>query len=285
MTFPEKLRRYRTERGLSQKEMGELLGISGNYVYQIESGIKDADPNSSLGKLFSRMERDAEARGPRAELKRAREQAGMSQLDLAKAIGYEVGVLQSIEDNGARISEAMAEKIVKALPRLELETLLGGGDHPAVEREDGLIGTYGAKPAIDLPHGVKARMIPLLSWAQAGALGAGWGDECYSHEAVLAVDIKDRKAFGLEIRGDSMTPKIDEGDIALVCPSWTPRSGDVVIARTLEGDVMCKVFQPRSGGIILSSYNPAHPPIELTREEIAWIYPVGGLQKSFRREQ
>ena len=44
--------RYRT--GMSQQELGKKLGISGNYVYLLESGVKRAGP--SLIKLFETME-------------------------------------------------------------------------------------------------------------------------------------------------------------------------------------------------------------------------------------
>jgi phage repressor protein C with HTH and peptisase S24 domain len=103
---------------------------------------------------------------------------------------------------------------------------------------------------------------------------------------VISIDIKDRLAFGVKIKGNSMEPRIAEGDSAIVCPGWSPKSGDTVICRTMDGDVMCKIYQPKNGGelVILSSYNPAYPAMELKREEIAWIYPVGQLVQNLRRE-
>lgn len=50
----ERVRNFRTKANLSQAEMGDRLGVSGNYVYLIESGRKP--PGPSLVKLFESLE-------------------------------------------------------------------------------------------------------------------------------------------------------------------------------------------------------------------------------------
>ena len=49
-----RIRNFRNRVGMSQQELGKRLGISGNYVYLIESGAKN--PGPSLLKLFETME-------------------------------------------------------------------------------------------------------------------------------------------------------------------------------------------------------------------------------------
>jgi transcriptional regulator with XRE-family HTH domain len=49
-----RIRNFRNRIGMSQQELGKRLGISGNYVYLIESGQKS--PGPSLLKLFETME-------------------------------------------------------------------------------------------------------------------------------------------------------------------------------------------------------------------------------------
>lgn len=49
-----RIRNFRNRVGMSQQELGKRLGISGNYVYLIESGAKS--PGPSLLKLFETME-------------------------------------------------------------------------------------------------------------------------------------------------------------------------------------------------------------------------------------
>lgn len=273
------------------------MGVHGNYIYQIESGDKEIKPDSSIAKLFDLLEqRESETarttdepRFPygmnaREKLKTAREAAGFSQKELAKKIGYALGVLQAIEDGGARISEKMVDAIVKVVPGLTKEDLMGGSDYAPTLSELGTVGTFGAKPNIMVPPGDTVRYVPLISWAQAGALGAGHLDEGYEYEGVAAFNVKCKDAFAVEIRGDSMSPQINEGDRVVVCPSWTPQAGDTVIARTVDGDVYCKLLQ-RTGGdrLVLVSANSAHANIEISREEVAWIYPVSQVTKNLRR--
>lgn len=54
LDISERFRAFRTRLHLSQEEMGEHLGVTGNYVYLIESGKKA--PGPSLVKLFESME-------------------------------------------------------------------------------------------------------------------------------------------------------------------------------------------------------------------------------------
>ena len=84
--------------------------------------------------------------------------------------------------------------------------------------------------------------------------------------------------------GDAtMEPRITEGDRAILTPGRETRAGDTVIARTMNGDVMCKLFQSKNDGqvIVLSSWNPAFPPVELRREEIAWMCPVRQIVQNY----
>ena len=48
------MREFRNRAKLSQIELGERLGVSGNYISMLELGKKD--PGPSLGKLFESME-------------------------------------------------------------------------------------------------------------------------------------------------------------------------------------------------------------------------------------
>src|ERR1700722_16461741 len=68
--------------------------------------------------------------GARSKLKIARDRAGFTQAQFAKKIGYQIGVLQSIEDGSGRASEKMIDAILKVLPTLEKSDLAEGSDSP-----------------------------------------------------------------------------------------------------------------------------------------------------------
>lgn len=64
-----------------------------------------------------------------------------------------------------------------------------------------------------------------------------------------------------EVRGDSMSPFIEDGDVALIEDYLSPfelRDGDVVLVR--QGDeISLRGFQRRSGQVWLVPYNPTKP--------------------------
>ena len=74
--------------------------------------------------------------------------------------------------------------------------------------------------------------------------------------------------FGLKIKGDSMSPRIIEGDVVIVRQQSTAESGDVVIAKVKDEDATCKKLVKHEHGISLVSYNSAYEPMYFSNEEI-----------------
>ncbi|MBE7497109.1 MAG: helix-turn-helix domain-containing protein [Verrucomicrobiaceae bacterium] len=279
--FSERVSSLRAKLGLSQEPFAKLLGVSRNYVSMIEQG---REPSASLKMLIERLENEhldpaPEAHSPRARLRLLREKKGYSQAQFAKALGYtDTGLYQQIEEGRAGLSEKMAAKAARLLG-VELDDLTNGSDHPP--SRNGVIGTFGAQPEIQLPPGMKAKYVPLLSMAQCGAMMA-YNDEAYTHDGFLAINAQDTRAFAVTLAGDSMIPRFEPGDVALVYPSKQPKNGDVVIARLSDdngGDVMLKLYQAARDDVTLSSYNPAYPPMTFPRRAFAWIYPIGMVSK------
>jgi transcriptional regulator with XRE-family HTH domain len=54
--FSYRLASYRKRNGFTQTDLGQALGVSQRHIASLESGQKEADPNSSLAKLFGLME-------------------------------------------------------------------------------------------------------------------------------------------------------------------------------------------------------------------------------------
>lgn len=141
--------------------------------------------------------------------------------------------------------------------------------------------------AVTRPHTLIVgglRSLPVLSWAQAGEatefgeIPAEWDDRVPS-------DATDERAFGVRLRGDSMEPKFSDGDVAILLPSIAPTNGDIVVANLKDEGVVCKLMhvQLDKNLIILSSYNPAYPPMERHRDQFNWMVPVASVVKQLRR--
>ncbi|WP_009964054.1 helix-turn-helix domain-containing protein [Verrucomicrobium spinosum] len=282
MDFSERLKALRTRLGLTQRDFAEKLKLSVGYVYQLEAGKRA--PSESLLVLLDLIEKEAAATpSPRSKMRDAREAKGWTIRDLSKATGYAVGVLQAMEEASGRASEKMINAISTALG-IPVEDLMQGSDAPKIIDETGRTGTMGAIPNLQVPPGTTARIIPHLSFAQAGKMEACWEDGGYEYEGRVALNVKDPKAFTVEIRGDSMEDKISPGDTIMVYPSKEPRNGSVVLARLTDdagGDVFCKLYTAKNQGkeVLLTSFNPAYPPMEYRREDFRFIYPVVEVRK------
>lgn len=74
--------------------------------------------------------------------------------------------------------------------------------------------------------------------------------------------------FGLKIKGDSMSPRIQEGDVVIVRSQPDADSGQIVIAKVNGDDACCKKLMKTESGITLLSLNPTYDPMYFTNDEI-----------------
>ena len=74
--------------------------------------------------------------------------------------------------------------------------------------------------------------------------------------------------FGLKIHGNSMEPRIMDGDVVIVKRQDDAESGDIIIA-TINGDeATCKRLRKLRDGIELISNNPSYNPMFYDNREI-----------------
>lgn len=74
--------------------------------------------------------------------------------------------------------------------------------------------------------------------------------------------------FGLRIHGDSMEPRMSEGDVVIVRKQEDAESGEIVIAMVNGCDATCKRLKKYTDGIMLLSNNPKYEPMVFSKEEI-----------------
>ena len=77
------------------------------------------------------------------------------------------------------------------------------------------------------------------------------------------------KFFGLKIKGNSMEPKISDGDIVIVRQQEDAETGDIVIACVNGDEATCKRLRKYKDGIELISNNPSYEPMFFSNQEIA----------------
>lgn len=74
--------------------------------------------------------------------------------------------------------------------------------------------------------------------------------------------------FGLQIHGDSMEPRMCEGDVVIVRQQDDAESGDIVIVTVNGSEATCKRLRKYRDGIELISNNPSYEPIFYNNKEI-----------------
>lgn len=74
--------------------------------------------------------------------------------------------------------------------------------------------------------------------------------------------------FALKITGDSMEPKISNGDVVIVRKQSDADDGDLVIAMVNGYDAVCKRLKKYAEGIALISNNPLYEPMYFSNKDI-----------------
>ena len=114
--------------------------------------------------------------------------------------------------------------------------------------------------------------IPVIGTVRAG-FGALAFEEDYGTEPA---SVKDPDSyFYLLVRGDSMEPRIREGDLALVHRQQTLENGELGVLVYGEGEGTLKKFVRRGNAIILQPFNPAYQPQVILGEDLEHLHVVG----------
>lgn len=90
--------------------------------------------------------------------------------------------------------------------------------------------------------------------------------------------------FALQIKGDSMSPRIMEGDTVIVSKTAEIDTGDIVIALVDGEEATCKRLQKFTGGIALVPLNPNYQPMFFSDEQIETL-PVKIIGKVIENRQ
>lgn len=114
------------------------------------------------------------------------------------------------------------------------------------------------------PRGVK---IPVLGDVAAG-IPIEAVEDIIDYEEIDEDLARRGEFFGLRIKGNSMSPRIQNGDVVIVRIQPDAESGDIVIAKVNGDDACCKKLQKHDDGISLVSLNPDYEPMFFSKKDI-----------------
>ena len=94
-------------------------------------------------------------------------------------------------------------------------------------------------------------------------------EEIIDTEEITEELAKTGSFFALKIKGDSMEPRIYDGDVVIVRQQNDVENGDIVIAMVNGDDAVCKKLKKYSGGIALISLNSKYEPMMFSDKDIS----------------
>ena len=121
--------------------------------------------------------------------------------------------------------------------------------------------------------GYEQSPIPVVGTVRAG-YGALAFEEDYGTEYARVKD--PQSYFYLVVKGDSMEPRISDGDLALVHRQATLETGDLgVIVYGTDGEGTLKKFIQRGNTVVLHPFNPEYEELIIKGEELDHLYIAG----------
>ena len=194
-------------------------------------------------------------------IKELREKFGLRQSDLGEQIGIS-GMAISSYENGKRMPSRITAEKMADIFKVSVDYLLGRTDDPTPPKKIEI------KDKINLKENVVAFVgrVPILGRVAAGKPipaiqeALGWMDIPSPYKK-LGVD------FALVIDGDSMSPRLNKGDLALVHMQNNAENGEIAIVIINGNDGVCKQFFKKESSIVLHSINAAYNDIIIPAEQ------------------
>lgn len=119
---------------------------------------------------------------------------------------------------------------------------------------------------------VKLTTLPLLASVPGGVPRISFERE-HAEKFITVDNINDPNAFALEVRGNSMAPRIEDGDIIVVSPHTNARSGDICVVRVNDEDTV-KRIKIEKDVVYLIPLNPEYEPIAVKKRDVSFIWKV-----------
>lgn len=190
-------------------------------------------------------------------LKQLRKEMGLSQKSLSEHLGVTQQAVGKWETGRSSPDPATLARLAELL-ETSADYLLGISEQPAESAAPSL--PYGESP------------IPVI-----GTVRAGYGSLAFEEDyGVEYACVKDPESyFYLVVKGDSMEPRIQDGDLALVHRQPTLENGDLGVMVFGEGEGTLKKYIQRGNAVILQPFNLAYEEKVIRGEELNQLFIAG----------
>ena len=208
-------------------------------------------------------------------IRRARKEKQLNQRSLARKIDVASRTLQRWE-KGEQVPDSIyLLRLAQSIGVRPEWLLTGDGDMlPQSMRRAKVIPLRTER----LISGIDMVQVPVFASVPAGKTAAMFHPE-HTDRYVTVDNIRDPNAFALVVKGNSMSPKIEDADIVVVSPRHEARSGDICVIRVNDEDVLKKI-KIEGSYIHLIPLNPTFETVTVRREDVSFLWKVVKVIKS-----
>lgn len=240
----DRLRSLRKESSMSKRELVSYLPLNYSTYANYESGFRE--PNSEVLQMLARHYNVSldYLLGVSDNRKKAEEIAILNEDENDHIMKY-----RQLDNHGREVVDIILEKEVERVSFLNtrIETV--------------------KKPILD------DKWIVLKVYQQRASAGLGSylsddSDSDYEEMRFAATQVSERADFCVRIKGESMEPKINDGDIVFVKAVPKVDTGDVGVF-VYDGEAYCKRLRidQKAGAVILESLNKSFAPKQIAQPD------------------
>lgn len=179
-------------------------------------------------------------------LKKLRNQKGWSQIEMAKRLCVSQGTYSLWENDKVKIDNESLQKLADFFG-VTVDYLLGREDRSGLKSKRGKwIPVYG-----EIAAGIPIEAI----------------EDIIDYEEIPEEMAAQGEYIALRIKGDSMEPKISDGDVVIIRRQESVENGQIAAVMVNGDSATLKRIKQEDNGLWLISSNQAYPPIFYTRKE------------------
>lgn len=194
-------------------------------------------------------------------IKRRRKELGLTQLELAKSVGYtSKSTISKIEKGEIDLSITMLKAIAKTLQTTAMSLIYGDGspDYESSSLPDGIIP-------------LETKELPIL-----GSVACGKPIFDPSDGVQIKVPSSFHADFGLYARGDSMIgADIHDGDLVFFTQQPSVENGQIAAVFIDDEVTLKRVYYQQGERLVLQAENSSVPPIVIEGPDLDMVHIIG----------
>lgn len=274
--FQNRLSELRKSKGYNMKQTAAKLGIPYTTYVSYERGDREPDSEKliQLSDFFDcsidyLLCRSTEQTQPNTNcLRKRRKELGLTMLEVAKAVGVSEATVSRYESGD--IKNMRRDRIEKYASVLKVSPALIIGLDPEEQNPE--------PSAIILPQ-KKIRMVPVFESVSAG-MGA-YADDCIVDymPCFIQNDKEAKNTICVNVCGNSMYPKIEDGDIIQVLKQDWAESGQIAVVLIDGEEAVVKKIEYTADTVTLISVNPEWAPRIFTGADRERLKILGVVKK------